>query len=142
VQVYTRMLIGPEGWAGYEDGVPVLDMGYEFYPASLGNCLRRAWDYTAGTVPLLVTENGIGTTDDDQRIEYVRQALSGVLHALDDGVDVRGYTYWSLLDNFEWAMGYKPRFGLFSVDRDTFERRAKPSAAWLASVAAANALPD
>ena len=142
VQVYTRMLIGPKGWAGYEEGVPVLDMGYEFYPASLGNCLRRAWDYTAGTVPLLVTENGIGTTDDDQRIEYVRQALSGVLHALDDGVDVRGYTYWSLLDNFEWAMGYKPRFGLFSVDRDTFERRAKPSAAWLASVAAANALPD
>lgn len=42
VQVYTRMLIGPDGWAGYEDGVPVLDMGYEFYPASLGNCLRRA----------------------------------------------------------------------------------------------------
>ena len=142
VQVYTRLLIGPKGWVGYEEGVPVLDMGYEFYPASLGNCLRRAWDYTAGTVPLLVTENGIGTTDDDQRIEYVRQALSGVLHALDDGVDVRGYTYWSLLDNFEWAMGYKPRFGLFSVDRDTFERRAKPSAAWLASVAAANALPD
>ena len=142
VQVYTRMLIGPKGWAGYEEGVPVLDMGYEFYPASLGNCLRRAWDYTGGTVPLLVTENGIGTTDDDQRIEYVRQALSGVLHALDDGVDVRGYTYWSLLDNFEWAMGYKRRFGLFSVDRDTFERRAKPSAAWLASVAAANALPD
>jgi beta-glucosidase len=142
VQVYTRLLIGPNGWVGYEEGVPVLDMGYEFYPASLGNCLRRAWDYTGGSVPLLVTENGIGTTDDDQRIDYVRQALSGVLHALDDGVDVRGYTYWSLLDNFEWAMGYKPRFGLFSVDRDTFERRAKPSAAWLASVAAANALPD
>ena len=51
VQVYTRMLIGPDGWAGYEDGVPVLDMGYEFYPASLGNCLRRAWDYTGGACP-------------------------------------------------------------------------------------------
>jgi beta-glucosidase len=142
VQVYTRMLIGPTGWAGYEEGVPVLDMGYEFYPASLGNCLRRAWDYTGGSLPLLVTENGIGTTDDDQRIDYVRQALAGVLQAIDDGVDVRGYTYWSLLDNFEWAMGYKPRFGLVSVNRDTFERREKPSAAWLASVAAANALPD
>jgi beta-glucosidase len=142
VQVYTRMLIGPNGWAGYEDGVPVLDMGYEFYPASLGNCLRRAWDYTGGTVPLHVTENGIGTDDDGQRIDYVRQALEGVLGALDDGVDVRGYTYWSLLDNFEWAMGYKPRFGLVSVDRDTFARRAKPSADWLASVAAANALSD
>jgi beta-glucosidase len=141
VQVYTRMLIGPDGWAGYEEGVPVLDMGYEFYPASLGNCLRRAWDYTRGTMPLLVTENGIGTTDDEQRIDYVRQALSGVLRAIDDGVDVRGYTYWSLLDNFEWAMGYRPKFGIVSVDRDTFERRVKPSAAWLASVGAGNALP-
>ncbi|MGO9855217.1 MAG: glycoside hydrolase family 1 protein [Acidimicrobiales bacterium] len=140
VQVYTRMLVGPDGWAGYEDGVPVLDMGYEFYPASLGNCLRRAWEYTGGSLPLLVTENGIGTTDDEQRIDYVRQALSGVLDAIDAGVDVRGYTYWSLLDNFEWALGYRPRFGIVEVDRETFARRAKPSAAWLASVAAANAL--
>jgi beta-glucosidase len=140
VQVYTRMLIGPEGWTGYEEGVPVLDMGYEFYPASLGNCLRRAWDYTRGSVPLVVTENGIGTTDDEQRIDYVRQALSGVLDALADGVDVRGYTYWSLLDNFEWAMGYRPKFGIVGVDRATFARAPKASAAWLASVAAANAL--
>ena len=98
--------------------MPVLDMGYEFYPASLGNCLRRAWDYTGGAVPLLVTENGIGTTDDEQRIDYVRQALAGVLDAIADGVDVRGYTYWSLLDNFEWALGYRPRFGIVGVDRD------------------------
>ena len=140
VQVYTRMLIGPDGWAGYEDGVPVLDMGYEFYPASLGNCLRRAWSYTGGALPLRVTENGIGTMDDEQRIDYVRQALAGVLDAGAEGIDVRGYTYWSLLDNFEWAFGYKPRFGIVSVDRETFARTAKPSAAWLASVAAANAL--
>ena len=140
VQTYTRQLIGPGGWAGYEDGVPVLDMGYEFYPASLGNCLRRAWEYTGGSVPLLVTENGIGTTDDDQRIDYVRQALTGVLEAIDDGVDVRGYTYWSLLDNFEWALGYRPRFGIVNVDRATFARSAKPSARWLSAVAAANAL--
>jgi beta-glucosidase len=140
VQVYTRMLIGPDGWAGYEDGVPVLDMGYEFYPASLGNCLRRAWTYTGGSTPLLVTENGIGTTDDRQRIDYVRQALSGVLDAIAAGVDVRGYTYWSLLDNFEWALGYRPRFGLVGVDRETFARTPKASAGWLASLAAANAL--
>jgi beta-glucosidase len=140
VQTYTRQLIGPQGWAGYEEGVPVLDMGYEFFPAALGNCLRRAWDYTDGAVPLLVTENGIGTTDDDQRIDYVQQALSGVLDAIDEGIDVRGYTYWSLLDNFEWALGYRPRFGIVSVDRTTFARSEKPSAVWLAGVAAANAL--
>jgi beta-glucosidase len=91
-------------------------------------------------VPLLVTENGIGTTDDGQRITYVHAALEGVLRAIADGVDVRGYTYWSLLDNFEWAYGYRPRFGLVSVDRTSFERTPKPSAAWLAAVVRANAL--
>ncbi|HEY1650613.1 MAG TPA: family 1 glycosylhydrolase [Acidimicrobiales bacterium] len=140
VQTYSRQLIGPKGWAGYEEGVPVLDMGYEFYPAALGNCLRRAWQYTGGSVPLLVTENGIGTADDEQRIDYVRQALSGVLDVIDEGIDVGGYTYWSLLDNFEWTLGYRPRFGIVSVDRDSFARTAKPSAAWLASVAETNAL--
>jgi beta-glucosidase len=142
VQTYTRMRVGPTGFAGFEFGVPVLDMGYEFYPLSLANCLRRAWSYTGGAVPLLVTENGIGTTDDAQRIDYIRQALGGVLDALAEGIDVRGYTYWSLLDNFEWALGYRPRFGLVNVDRSTFVRTPKPSAAYLASVAAANALPD
>jgi beta-glucosidase len=140
VQVYTRMLIGPDGWAGYEPGVPVLDMGYEFYPQSLGNCLRRAADYTGAALPLLVTENGIGTTDDAQRVDYVRQALAGVLDVIAEGIDVRGYTYWSLLDNFEWAFGYRPRFGLVSVDRSTFARKPKPSAAWFASIVAAHAL--
>jgi beta-glucosidase len=141
VQVYTRMLIGPDGWAGYEPGVPVLDMGYEFYPQSLGNCLRRAWDYTGGALALYVTENGIGTTDDTQRVDYVHQALAGVLDAIAEGIDVRGYTYWSLLDNFEWTLGYRPRFGLVEVDRSTFARKPKPSAAWLSAVVAANALP-
>ena len=68
------------------------------------------------------------------------EALSGVLRCLEDGLDVRGYLYWSLLDNFEWVLGYGPRFGLVEVDRDTFERGPKPSAKWLGSVARANAL--
>ena len=141
VQAYSRMLIGPTGWIGPEPGIPVLDMGYELYPASLGNCLRRAWSYTAGSIPLFVTENGIGTPDDELRIDYIRQALSGVLDAIDEGVDVRGYSYWSLLDNFEWIFGYRPKFGLVGVDRSTFFRSPKPSADWLSSVAKSNALP-
>ena len=138
VQTYSRQRVGPDGALGAEDGVPVLPMGYEFYPASLEGTLRRAWDYTGGAVPLLVTENGIGTDDDDQRIAYVRQALQGVGRCLADGIDVRGYTYWSLLDNFEWALGYGPHFGLVEVDRTSFLRTPKPSAKWFAEIARTN----
>jgi beta-glucosidase len=140
VQCYSRMRLGPDGILGAEEGVPVLDMGYEFWPQALEACIRRAWSYTGGQVPLIVTENGIGTGDDGQRVAYVHEALRGVLRALADGIDVRGYVYWSLLDNFEWAFGYKPRFGLVSVDRTTFARTPKPSAAWFSQVARTNTL--
>jgi len=140
VQTYSRTRVGPDGVLGPEDGVPTLIMGYEYYPESLANTIRRAWEYTKGEVPIVVTENGIGTDDDEQRIAYVRAALDGVLDCIDEGIDVRGYTYWSLLDNFEWAFGYGPRFGIVDCDRHTFERTPKPSARWLGRVAQANAL--
>lgn len=141
VQTYSRNRVGPNGSVGGEDGVETLIMGYEYWPQSLEATLRRAWEYTGGRTPLIVTENGIGTDDDTQRIRYLDAALAGVLRAIADGVDVRGYTCWSLLDNFEWSFGYAPRFGLVEVDRTTFARTPKPSARWLAGVAAANALP-
>ena len=140
VQTYSRGRIGPDGGIGNEPGVEVLPMGYEFWPQALGATIRRAWEVTKGEVPILVTENGIGTDDDTQRVRYVQAALEGVLECIDDGIDVRGYTYWSLLDNFEWAFGYGPRFGLVEVDRSTFERRPKPSASWLRDIVGANAL--
>jgi beta-glucosidase len=140
VQAYTRMLIGRGGWIGPEPGVPTTTMGYEYWPQALEATIRRAWDYTGGRVPIVVTENGIGTDDDTERIAYVRTALEGVLACLADGIDVRGYTYWSLLDNFEWVLGYRPRFGLVSVDRSTFTRTPKPSAQWYADVARTNTL--
>jgi beta-glucosidase len=142
VQAYSRTRVGPEGRiAGGEDGVEMVpEMGYEFWPQSLEATLRRAWDVTGGQVPLLVTENGVAADDDTRRLRYVHAALEGVLRCLDDGLDVRGYTYWSLLDNFEWALGYTPRFGLVSVDRATFARTPKPSARWLGEVARANRL--
>jgi beta-glucosidase len=137
VQTYTRVRVGPEGFVGPEAGVPTSQMGYEVWPEALEATIRRAWDKTGG-LPVHVTENGIGTDDDEQRIDYVKRALGGVQHCLDDGVDVRGYFYWSLLDNFEWVLGYGPTFGLVAVDRETFERRPKPSATWLGGVARAN----
>ncbi len=140
VQTYSRSRVGPGGALDNENGVPALPMGYEYWPQSLEACIRRATEVTGG-LPVLVTENGIGTDDDDQRIAYVADALEGVLRCLADGIDVRGYTYWSLLDNFEWAFGYAPRFGLVDIDRTTFARTPKPSAAWFAGVVRANALP-
>jgi len=70
----------------------------------------------------------------------VRRALEGVLRCVADGIPVEGYTYWSALDNFEWALGYGPAFGLIAVDRSTQERTVKPSARWLGEVARRNAL--
>jgi beta-glucosidase len=142
VQAYTRMLIGPDGWIGPERGVQTTVMGYEYWPQALEATIRRAWEYTRGRVPIIVTENGIGTDDDGERMAYVRTALDGVLNCLADGIDVRGYTYWSLLDNFEWVLGYRPRFGLVSVDRATFVRAPKPSAHWYADVARTRQLVD
>jgi beta-glucosidase len=142
VQTYSRARIGPDGRLPAEDGVPTLIMGYEYYPQALEATIRRAWEVTKGAVPILVTENGIGTDDDAQRIAYVRTALEGVLTCLADGIDVRGYTYWSLLDNFEWLFGYGPRFGIVDADRTSFARTPKESARWLGRVAQANALVD
>ena len=141
VQTYSRVRVGPDGLLGPEPGVPTLIMGYEYWPRALEATLRRAWEVTGGSIPLLVTENGIGTDDDQQRVAYVEAALDGVLQAIADGVRVDGYTYWSLLDNFEWALGYAPRFGLHAVDRQTFTRTPKPSASWFADVVSKNALP-
>ena len=138
VQTYTRVRYGPGGALGPEPGVELTLMGYEFYPEALEGTIRRAHE-VAG-VPVLVTENGVAVDDDARRVEYVRRALGGVLDCLDDGLPVEGYTYWSALDNFEWAFGYGPTFGLIAVDRTTQVRNPRPSAAWLGEVARANAL--
>ncbi|MBK5223199.1 MAG: family 1 glycosylhydrolase [Acidimicrobiia bacterium] len=142
VQTYTRERFGPQGRLPNEDGVTVLPMGYELWPDALEATVRRAWEVTGGEVPILVTENGIGTDDDRQRIEFLHGSLAGLLRAIDDGIEVLGYTCWSLLDNFEWAYGYRPHFGLVEVDRTTFQRTPKPSARWFGEVARANALVD
>lgn len=137
VQTYTRVRLGPDGLLPPEEGVETTQMGYEFRPTALEATLRRAWEYLEGEVPLIVTENGIATDDDTRRIAFVEQALAGLQRCLADGIDVRGYVYWSALDNFEWAYGYRPTFGLIAVDRKTFERTPKPSAEWLGRRASA-----
>ena len=85
--------------------------------------------------PLYVTENGIATSDDTRRVEYIRRAVGGMQSCIADGIDVRGYMHWSLLDNWEWIFGYDRHFGLVAVDRTTFKRSPKPSAAYLGDIA-------
>jgi beta-glucosidase len=143
IQAYSRMVMGPGGWAGPQPGVPVISaMGYEYWPEAVGACIRRAWTRTGGRTPIFVTENGIATEDDEKRIRFVYAALRSVHACLADGIDVRGYTYWSLLDNFEWVLGYAPTFGLVAVDRQRFTRSPKRSARWLVRVISENAVPD
>ncbi len=140
VQAYSRTRLDETGRPlGPEEGVEVVSsMGYEFWPQSLEVAVRHAAEIAQA--PVYVTENGLGHDDDARRVAYVQSALEGVGRCLDDGIDVRGYFYWSLLDNFEWALGYAPRFGIVSVDRATFARTPKPSAAWLGGIARANRL--
>ena len=139
VQTYTRERIGPTGAIDPEPGHELTLMGYEFWPEALEATIRRAWEVTDG-VPIIVTENGIGCADDARRVAYVARALRGVRRCLDDGLDVGGYVYWSAMDNFEWAYGYVPTFGLMAVNRATQERMVKPSGYWLGGVAKANRL--
>ncbi len=136
VQSYSRMRVGPDGPLPPEEGVELTQMGYEFWPEALEACIRYA--ISVAGIPVIVTENGIGATDDTRRIAYVQRALHGVARCLSDGLDVRGYTYWSALDNFEWMLGYRPTFGLIAVDRETQQRTVKPSARWLGAIARAN----
>jgi beta-glucosidase len=138
VQCYSRIHFGPDGQAPNDPEVPVTQMGYEYWPQGVEHCVRRAAAVTG--LPVLITESGIATTHDPERIAYISEVLRGVKRAIDDGVDIRGYFVWSLLDNFEWSHGFTPTFGLHSVDRTTFERTAKPSASWYGSVARKNAL--
>jgi beta-glucosidase len=133
VQTYSRQRWSADGPLPPEPGVPVLVMGYEYWPEALEATIRYV--HGASGVPVLVTENGIGTDDDAQRIDYVRRAVAGVARCLADGIPVLGYFYWSLLDNFEWMLGYAPRFGLVAVDRTTQQRTPKPSARVLAEIA-------
>jgi beta-glucosidase len=131
VQCYTKIELGASGIIPATG--EVTEMGYAFWPQCVAYTVCRAAD-VAG-IPVIVTENGIGTNDDEQRIRYLEGALQGLAKVIDEGYDVRGYFQWSLLDNFEWTLGYRPKFGIVAVDRSTFKRTLKPSAAWYSDAA-------
>ena len=118
-------------------GSEVNSLGWEIYPEGLYRVLMRLARYKK---PIYITENGIPDESDSQRLGYLRDHLSQTHKAISDGVDVRGYLHWSLLDNFEWAEGLTPRFGLIAMDYETQQRTPRPSAHVFAKIAAENKL--
>lgn len=138
VQNYGRVVITPEGLVAPAEGTERNDMGEEFYPEGLAGAVRHA--ARVARVPVYVTENGIATTDDDLRMRFYRRALRSLADCLESQIDVRGYFCWSALDNFEWIRGYRPKFGIIAVDRQTQARTPKESGRWVGSVARTNRL--
>jgi len=139
VQAYTRNIVGPEGIRPPAPDVEKTLTEWEYFPPAAAIGVRAAWELS-GHTPVMVTENGIATADDSRRIDYTRGALEGLHGCLSDGITLLGYQHWSALDNYEWASGFAPTFGLIGWDRETFERTPKPSARWYGEVARANAL--
>jgi beta-glucosidase len=137
VQTYSRSIVAKKDLP-VAPGVETTQVGWEYYPECVEHVVRYASKETG--VPILVTENGIATADDGKRVEYYQRALAGLKHAIDDGVDVRGYVTWSLLDNFEWMSGFEPKFGIVAVDLATQRRTVKPSGAVLGNIARRNSL--
>ena len=133
VQNYSRSRYGKDGNLPVPEGAQVTQMGYEYYPQGLGNVLRKVAKEYKGE--LLVTENGIATDNDEERVHFIGAATDGVAACIGNGIDIKGYFYWSLLDNFEWQKGYGMKFGLIEVDRSGGQiRRPKPSLKYLGSI--------
>ena len=129
VQNYTRSLIGADGQLPNPDGAELTQMNYEFYPEALEHVLRKVAKDFHGD--LYVTENGIATADDTRRVAFIDSALKGIVSCINDGLPVKSYFHWSLLDNFEWQKGYSMTFGLIAVDRSTQTRHPKESLSFL-----------
>lgn len=137
---YTRKIIAPNDgpWPGHEEvegPLPKTAMDWEIYPEGLQYFLDRTARVYTGEIPLYVTENGLasydhvtdGHVDDAARIDYINQHLGAVRAAIANGTPVAGYFVWSLMDNYEWALGYEKRFGLIHVDFDSLKRTPKAS---------------
>lgn len=125
LQNYTRKVYNAEGTVGVDENARLTDIGYEFYPEALAGVIRFVAQHWKK--PILITENGVSTNNDKERVEFIEKALSGLYQCINEGINVIGYIHWSLLDNFEWQLGYTQKFGLIAVDRLTQIRYPKES---------------
>jgi beta-glucosidase len=144
---YTRQLVRARGWGLQHllfdqcleaaDKAKKNSLGWDIYPRGLYALLMKL---KGMRLPVFILENGVCCDDDSLRSDFIREHLRMVKAAMDEGVSVIGYIYWSLLDNFEWDKGFAPRFGLAEIDYNNFQRRVRQSARDYADVCAKNDL--
>lgn len=116
----------------HDPAVPISDLGWYMEPEGLYPLLMRTWSHAKGK-PIIITENGVADSNDTYRRWWIEESIVAMERALSEGVDIRGYFHWSLLDNFEWDNGWWPKFGLVEVDREHgMKRTIRPSAKWFA----------
>ena len=138
VQNYETVVFDGNGIVAPPPGTPMTGLGSAIAPRSLYGAVTYTYEQTGR--PILVTEHGLENADDALRAAFIPEAIAGLRDAMDEGVPVIGYVHWSLLDNFEWIFGYTKFYGLHAVDRETFTRTAKPSAAVYSAIVRANAI--
>lgn len=138
VQNYDRVRWDDKGPVPPAPGTEVNLQKHEIFPASLANAVRYAHATTG--IPVLVTEHGLPTNDDAARCRFIAASLVELQKVVAEGLPVKGYIHWSLMDNFEWMLGYAMKYGLCSVDRTSFKRTPKPSAGVLSGIARRNAV--
>jgi beta-glucosidase len=151
INYYTRSVIRSVGWglgavrgqvchlSHHSDSGPMSDMGWEIYPRGLRLVLEK---FSRLGIPLFVTENGVATNDEALRCDFLMQHLQSLADALESGINVIGYLYWTLMDNYEWTMGTDPHFGLAAVDSKTQERQPRPCVEDFNHVCRKNRLPS
>lgn len=146
INYYTRFRIKHDpanfgiGIASPPAGSETSEMGWEVYPRGFYYTVKRY--YREVGKPIIVTENGISTYDDRQRVRFILRHLLELKKATDEGCEVRGYFYWSLMDNYEWREGFRQRFGLVEIDYRTLERRLRDSARIYGSIARSKSVSD
>ncbi|PKL76982.1 MAG: hypothetical protein CVV27_07535, partial [Candidatus Melainabacteria bacterium HGW-Melainabacteria-1] len=137
INYYTRYQIEASGAQRTLANVPVSDLNWEIHPQGLLKVLRMAGKHARRLkIPVIITENGLADAADSRRPQFLLEHLSAIWQAIDEGVPVRGYFHWSLIDNFEWTDGYEQRFGLLDA-----ERQWRPSAHLYQRIATANGFP-
>jgi beta-glucosidase len=151
INYYTRAVIRSGGWGArallgqacrlehHSDMGAISDIGWEVYPAGMRIALEKFSRYG---LPLFVTENGIATDEEALRREFIIQHLESLAKAIEGGVNVIGYLYWSLIDNYEWSLGTAPHFGLAAVDSITQERQPRPCVEDFSRVCRQNRIGD